>query len=747
MISRPQGSPRPDDEIDPDWEGDLEDEAAVFAWLRSPADKPSELVPSGSAPLLSDDDQEDCEDGSSTWQDSRYEDLEELASGGMGVVWKVYDHGVKRRVAVKKLRSEYREHPECLHQFQEEIHHLGCLEHPNIVPIYDVLCDEDERPQAYAMRLMSDKTLSQAIAAYHLDPSPKKLRKLIEQLKHVGSAVAYAHSQDVWHCDLKPENVLLGEHAQTMVADFGLAMAPNREGRARQSLSGGTLEYMAPEQADERLPVDCRTDIYLLGAILFEILTDSPPRSFRDASDSSAADQSARQKRQRERLREIAKQESPLVKSRCRGADPALSAICEKAMRRRPSQRYQTAAEFVEELEQWLADEPVRAYPEPLLKRLRRFWGRHQKAGWILIVGALLSGLCFYGGTELQQQYAQLAKQAEARREWSQARGYYLQTQSYWWLGVHNQTSRDADSNAERMVWANELETLVNACQCSHFLEQDGNFPRSDLRAYLDRYDFSHSSPASSLWTHWENQGKSERRVGRELREQHVMLLFWAAEREMYEASKAPEEGAAKHWKQAQAWLQRAKQWRPESLILACYLRECGDQLGQRRLEGKPLFSPPREVDEHFVMSDVYRRSERWEDAAAHYNHILNQNPQDYWARLMAAWCCLRLQKHQEAFYDYTEAIRLGPKMPEQQQSYLAWAYLGRAKSWLQRRDHNDLDRYKNARGDLKNAARLLDRWPSRKEKLQAIYDSLHQDLNDLRADISPHRSTADRQG
>jgi len=225
----------------------------------------------------------------------RFADRGEIARGGMASVRRTFDHETERIVAVKSLdpgaSSEARAH------FLAEARIMARLDHPSIVPIYDIGRDEHGEPSHLLMKLVEGRTLADAIAATAGEPaSSEALEPLLRALLRVCEAIAFAHSRGVIHRDLKPGNVMLGTHGQVYAMDWGLALvreahdvepdaapsdAPSGPLRARSERPDeicGTPAYMAPEQArggtDE---IDERTDVFGLGAILYEILTLRPP--------------------------------------------------------------------------------------------------------------------------------------------------------------------------------------------------------------------------------------------------------------------------------------------------------------------------------------------------------------------------------------------------------------------------------------------------------------------------------------
>jgi len=205
-----------------------------------------------------------------------YELLSMLGEGGMGVVYAARQSSIARTVAVKMLKQSNGQTSEQREKFISEAVITGELDHPNIVPIYD-LGANDSGALFYSMKRVKGTPWNDAIEGKSLDEN-------LHILLQVADAVAFAHANGVLHRDLKPENVMLGEYGEVLVMDWGLARIspefPNADSVTQSDVMGGTPAYMAPEMATG--PIDeitVRSDVYLLGAILYEIMTDRPPHT------------------------------------------------------------------------------------------------------------------------------------------------------------------------------------------------------------------------------------------------------------------------------------------------------------------------------------------------------------------------------------------------------------------------------------------------------------------------------------
>ena len=404
---------------------------------------------------------------------ARLQPIELLGGGGQGEVWLMFDPQIDRRVALKIVKPSLRGTEPTLSLFRREAEVSGKLEHPNIVPVYDIAAELSESGQfdpntpCYVMRVVGDPRLHVAIAAFHerprstadqelltslrafdkeqsvenrrdlesrlaefsFDPqqpcdetlktavvsilkkdseagtlakaitkfhsgkwSETLLRKLLNRFLRICEGVAYAHSRGVIHCDLKPANIMLGEYGETLIIDWGLAKVlgdaqqsvSHAEGPIRvsktvadlhQSLQAdflGTPGYTSPEQAmgktDQLSPA---TDIFSLGAILYHILAGQPTFKISAEHRESVIEESRRI---------INEANFPRPTEVNSNVPKPLEAIVDKAMSLNPLDRYTTVFGLAADVEQWLNEEPVSVWPEPMIIRVRRWVKRHQTA-------------------------------------------------------------------------------------------------------------------------------------------------------------------------------------------------------------------------------------------------------------------------------------------------------------------------------------------------------------------------------
>ena len=320
--------------------------------------------------------------------ESRYQIIKLHDRGGLGEVFVAKDQELNREVALKEIQSQFADHSDSRNRFMLEAEVTGGLEHPGIVPVYGLGQYEDGRPY-YAMRFIKGDSLKDAITAFHsskeLSASERslQLRKLLGRFIDVCQAISYAHSRGVLHRDLKPGNIMLGKYGETLVVDWGLAKVAGRdestktnEEQTLQPTSGsgvtptlagsaiGTPAYMPPEQAAGRLDeLGPASDVYSLGATLYHLLTGVAPFHGRNQVAVLTAVQDGDFKPPRAIDDSIPK---------------PLEAVCLQAMAVEPPSRYESPQSLAEDVERFLADEPVSAMVEPLRVKTRRWISKHR---------------------------------------------------------------------------------------------------------------------------------------------------------------------------------------------------------------------------------------------------------------------------------------------------------------------------------------------------------------------------------
>jgi serine/threonine-protein kinase len=371
-----------------------------------------------------------------TQQRDRYTLTRVHGEGGLGRVWLAIDRHLNREVALKEIRPDREADGDDLRRFIREAQVTGQLEHPHIVPLYELAHQEDLGTPFYTMRFLRGRTLGDAIDDYHEKKrqgaaSPMDLRRLLNFFVSICQAVAYANSRGVVHRDIKPRNIMLGDFGEVVLVDWGLAKVVgepddsdsqrlrllSNDGETQYGAALGTPTFMAPEQAEGKVDlIDARTDIYGLGALLFAILTGSGPHA--KLSQKSP-------KNTNEILKWIIESPTPQVRGVDASIPAALEAICAKAMAKKRHDRYQTASELADDVARWLADEPVSCCREPLRDRATRWMRRHrtwtQAIAASLLVVAVISIVAALVVNRARRQEASALARAESALAGEQA--------------------------------------------------------------------------------------------------------------------------------------------------------------------------------------------------------------------------------------------------------------------------------------------------------------------------------------
>ena len=293
-----------------------------------------------------------------------YELLNEVARGGMGIVYRAKQRAPSRIVALKMILPAHLNSPGAVNRFRAEAEAAASLDHENILPIYAV--GEADGAPFYSMKFAEGGTLSTKIDNYR--DKPRQVAALIAKLAR---AVAFAHEHGILHRDLKPGNVLFDSAGKPYVSDFGLAKWLQRECDLTQTLAIlGTPYYMAPEQATDSRGVTASADVYSLGAILYHLLTGRPPF----AGDTPME------------LLHRAETESPKPPRLTNQHVPRdLETICLKCLAKEPATRYASAAALAEDLERWLKHQPIQAKRSGFVTQGRK-WVRRNPTTAVLAV-------------------------------------------------------------------------------------------------------------------------------------------------------------------------------------------------------------------------------------------------------------------------------------------------------------------------------------------------------------------------
>jgi len=285
------------------------------------------------------------------------------------VIYRARQRHSRRIVAVKRVLSYRADSHEALQRFRREAQAVASLDHPNILPIYEVSESEDGLP-FFSMKFAEKGSLQENAPSLQNAPS-----KCVQLMAKVARAVEYAHSRGVLHRDIKPGNILLNDRGEPLVSDFGLAKLLDGNNDLTRSLTTfGTAGFIAPEQAGHAaIDFTPAADVYSLGAVLFNVLAGRPP--FLGSNPVSV-------------IRKASETEAPKLRSLAPSLDRDLETICARCLERDPKARYQSAGDLAADLERWLDGRPIVARPVSPPARIWRWSRRNPK-----LVGAATAGL------------------------------------------------------------------------------------------------------------------------------------------------------------------------------------------------------------------------------------------------------------------------------------------------------------------------------------------------------------------
>jgi len=606
-----------------------------------------------------------------------YEIVREIARGGMGVVFQARQISLNRPVALKMILTGQLANETEVKRFYTEAEAAANLDHPGIVPIYEV--GQHEGQHYFSMGFVQGQSLSQRLAG-----GPLPAREAAELMRRVSSAIEYAHRRGVIHRDLKPANILLDQIGNPRVTDFGLA----KKLQCDSGLTGsgqvvGTPSYMPPEQAGgERGAVGPAADVYSLGATLYALLTGRPPFQAATAMDTL--------------LMVISDEPVPL--RRLNGSVPLdLETICLKCLEKEPGKRYASAAALVEDLRRFLAGEPIKARRTPLWERTLKLARRHPVAATLLTLGLIATvslGGAWMRFTWLKQQGELRKSLLVADRKGSVLRSL-LQAQDLlreekWSDAEVGLSKAQAEIRNEPELRDLALRTgeLLENAQRGRAVQENRSHDQERLRTFRERRRDAlfHETRFTGLDLPYnpetvrtsaraavsvfiaEGAGESSGlkplpeslspREHDEIKEGCYELLLFLAE-----AEPSPDLGLR--------LLDQAARLEPETRAYHLRRADClarrGDakaaDVERRTAEALPFVSA---LDHFLIGKELYKRGD-WAGALPHFDRALLLQPGHFWAHCLSAICSLQRRRPEPAKAELTACLQAEPNF--------AWLY------------------------------------------------------------------------
>lgn len=414
-----------------------------------------------------------------------YELLEEIARGGMGVVYKARQKKANRIVALKMILSGRLADENAVKRFYTEVESAANLDHPNIVPIFDVGGQDGQH--FYSMGFIDGCSLK-----HRIDDGPLRCDESAQLVAAIADAIDYAHRQGIIHRDLKPHNVLIDKSGAPRVTDFGLA----KQIESNSDLTGtgqilGTPCYMSPEQAaGDSGAISPLSDVYSLGAILYELLTGRPPFIAATVMET---------------LSQVLEREALPPRSLNPSIDRDIQTICLKCLEKEPSARYESAAALAADLTRYLDGEPILARPASLLEKT---WRRAKKRPLVtgLVVALLLVSLA--GGVTawlLSRRTRDLSQEVET----TQQEKSLVEKQKSRVERERNAAAADAKVKGEETKKAREekyWQEYTTDMQSIDSAWQDGRMATAGelLRKHLPKNEPASSDLRGPEWYYWD---------------------------------------------------------------------------------------------------------------------------------------------------------------------------------------------------------------------------------------------------
>ncbi|MFI5460855.1 MAG: protein kinase [Isosphaerales bacterium] len=600
-----------------------------------------------------------------------YDVLEVIGEGGMGVVYKARQRGLNRLVALKMIRGGERPRPDHLARIRIEAEAVARLRHPNIVQIYEI--GEVDGLPFLSLELLEGGTLDDRLAG-----NPQPGRTAAELIATLARAIQTAHEAGIVHRDLKPSNVLFTDDGIPKITDFGLAK--RLESDSRQTESGqimGTPSYMAPEQAmGHTKDVGPAADVYALGAILYEMLTGRPP--FKGETPM-------------ETVRQVVNDEVVPPTSLVPKVARDLETICLHCLNKEQSRRYRSALALAEDLERFLAGNPIKARRTPLWERGFKLARRRPVATMLYTLGLLgtlgLSGAWQqYSSRQREHEREEIQRKAEvqrrnvlalvgaqdhlARKQWSDAEPILTRIQgeisketdlgdlgesvgemlAQAKQGKAIEEARNQDQERFRTFLAKRREALLQETHVTSVdLSGDQEAVRRSTRAALALF----SRPGSdSSWALGPLPASLVERERAEIKEGCYELLLILAE-----AVEAPDQGLR--------LLDQAAELRPPTQVYhlrrADLLARRGDAPGALRERARAKALQTTSAIDHFLAGKEQYKRREWSAAVSHFDEALLIQPEHFWAHCLSAICSLQLSNPVQAKAELNACLQTEP--------------------------------------------------------------------------------------
>jgi tetratricopeptide (TPR) repeat protein len=591
-----------------------------------------------------------------------YRIVREVGRGGMGIVYEARQLSLDRRVALKVLPFAAALDPRQLQRFKNEAQAAAQLHHTNIVPVFGVGCDRGVH--FYAMQFIEGRTLAEVIGAWRAGTETVELssaastgeaefyRTVARLGLQAAEALEHAHREGVVHRDIKPANLLADARGNLWVTDFGLARLQNDAGLTVSGDLVGTLRYMSPEQASgSAAAVDHRTDVYSLGATLYELLTLQP--AFDDYDRQGL-------------LRKIGAEEPKPLRHLNRAVPVELETIVLKTMAKNPAERYATARDLADDLGRFLKDEPIQARRPTLMQRCRKWARRHRPVVWSAASAALVALAVLAGsvGWVVRDRAALQGKTADGvraaadeahafRREGKlpQARAAARRAAALLDQGGGSaelrQSVRELLADMRMVLRLEEIRILQSSVKDGHF--DDEGAGRAYARAFQDYgVDVDALDPLEA----------AERIGARAIRVELAGALDgWSQTRRWY-----PQQGR-KSWQQLLAVARDADPDSRRAALREALLRNDRQALVEWAACDKIPFLPPTTL---VLLAEYLKETRSLKEATKLLRQAYEYHPADFWINHQLAYYLTEKQPpdFEGAVRFYTAAVALRPESP-----------------------------------------------------------------------------------